>query len=86
MKGYNKEIADKLAADFEKLTGMSLNDTSRKTNSVMIRCLFYKVLENFNYMNDRLISEWFETRGVKKNRSSIFIAMTNVDQYYIEYP
>ena len=86
MRGYNKKIADKLAADFEGLTGMSLNDTSRKVNSVMIRCLFYKVLENFNYMNDRLISEWFETRGVKKNRSSIFIAMTNVDKYYIEYP
>ena len=86
MRGYNKKIADKLAADFEGLTGMSLNDTSRKVNSVMIRCLFYKVLENFNYMNDRLISEWFETRGVKKNRSSIFISMSNVDKYYKEYP
>ena len=86
MKGYNKEIADELAADFEKLTGMSLSDTSRKTNSVITRCLFYKVLEKFNYMNDRLIAEWFETRGIKKNRSSIFIAMTNVDTYYKTYP
>ncbi len=86
MKGYNKEMADKLALDFEELTKMSLNDSSRKTNSVIIRCLFYKVLESFNYMNDRLISEWFETRGVKKDRSSIFIAMTNVDKYYKEYP
>jgi len=66
MKGYNKDMADKLALDFEELTKMSLNDSSRKTNSVIIRCLFYKVLESFNYMNDRLISEWFETRGVKK--------------------
>ena len=86
MNGYNKEIADKLAEDFEKITGMSLNDTSRKTNSVITRCLFYKVLEKFNYMNDRLIAEWFETRGIKKNRSSIFIAMSNVDIYYKTYP
>ena len=55
MKGYNREMADKLALDFEELTKMSLNDSSRKTNSVIIRCLFYKVLESFNYMNDRLI-------------------------------
>jgi len=86
MNGYNKEIADKLATDFEKITGMSLNDTSRRTNSVIIRCLFYNVLHKFNYMNDRLIAEWFETRGIKKNRSSIFIAMSNVDIYYKTYP
>jgi hypothetical protein len=86
MRGYNIETADQLAADFEKLTGISLNDTSRKTNSVITRSLFYKVLEKFNYMNDRLISEWFERRGVKRNRSSIFHSMANVDKYYKRYP
>ena len=86
MRKYNKEKADKLALDFEKLTGMSLNDNSKKTNSVIVRCLFYKVLERFNDMNDRLISEWFQSIGVKKNRSSIFTAMSNTDKYYKDYP
>ena len=43
---YNKELADKLAKDFEELTGIDLNDGSRKTEVMIARTLFYKILRN----------------------------------------
>ena len=54
---YNKELADKLAKDFEELTGIDLNDGSRKTEVMIARTLFYKILRDINvyniYFNDR---------------------------------
>jgi len=86
MIDYNKENADKLARDFEKLTGISLNSGSRKTSIMITRTLFYKILKDFNFMNDRMISEWFKGRGIDKNRSSIYQSLDKISIYYKSFP
>ena len=82
MVGYNKEAADELAIDFELLTGIDINSTSRETKIMYSRTLFYKVLKDVNFMNDRMISDWFKSRGVKRNRASIFQALSKINIYY----
>lgn len=86
MIDYNKETADELARDFEVLTGIDLNTNSRKTEIMITRTLFYKVLRDVNYMNDRMIAEWFKKRGLKRNRSSILQALQKIGLYYKTYP
>jgi hypothetical protein len=44
MIDYKKETADELARDFEVLTGIDLNTNSRKTEIMITRTLFYKIL------------------------------------------
>ena len=47
MRGaYNKEAADELAIDFELLTGIDINSTSRETKIMYSRTLFYKILKD----------------------------------------
>ena len=83
MRGpYNKETADELAIDFELLTGIDINSTSRETKIMYSRTLFYKILKDVNYMNDRMIADWFKSRGVKRNRASIFHALSKINIYY----
>ena len=82
---YNKENADELAKDFELLTGINLGSDSRETEIMITRTLFYKVLKDLNFMNDRMISEWFALRGSKKGRSSITHALSKVSVYYKSY-
>ena len=85
MLGYNKDNADELAKDFEELTGIQLNSDSRETDIMITRTLFYKILKDLNFMNDRMISEWFELRGVNKGRSSITHALHKIGIYYKSY-
>ena len=82
---YNKELADKLAKDFEELTGIDLNDGSRKTEVMIARTLFYKILRDINFMKDRMIASWFKSRGVKRDRSSIFQSLQKINIYYKSY-
>lgn len=86
MLGYNKENADELARDFEELTRVELNSDSRETEIMITRTLFYKILKDLNFMNDRMISEWFEERGVNKGRSSITHALSKIGIYYKSFP
>ena len=86
MLGYNKQNADELAIDFEKLTGIELNSDSRETEIMINRTLFYKILKELSFMNDRMISEWFESRGVYKGRSSITHALSKISIYYKSFP
>lgn len=86
MLGYNKQNADELAIDFEKLTGIELNSDSRETEIMINRTLFYKILKELSFMNDRMISEWFESRGVHKGRSSITHALSKISIYYKSFP
>lgn len=86
MLGYNKQNADELAIDFEKLTGIELNSDSRETEIMINRTLFYKILKELCFMNDRMISEWFESRGVNKGRSSITHALSKISIYYKSFP
>ena len=85
MLDYSKENADELAKDFELLTGINLGSDSRETEIMITRTLFYKVLKDLNFMNDRMISEWFALRGSKKGRSSITHALSKVSVYYKSY-
>jgi hypothetical protein len=82
MRGYNKQIADDLAKDYEQLTGIELNSNSRKTEIMITRTLFYKILKDLNFMTDEMISDWFSTRGVQKGRSSITHAVKKIGIYY----
>ena len=82
---YNKERADLLAEKFEKLTGVDIDSKSRIVDEATLKALFWKILVDFNYMNDRNISEWYKDRGVSRNRSSIHIAMSKIDIYYSNY-
>ncbi len=84
-KRYDKERADLLAERFEKLTGVDIDSKSRIVKEATLKALFWKILVDFNYMNDRNISEWYKDRGVSRNRSSIHIAMSKVGLYYSNY-
>ena len=84
-KRYDKERADLLAQRFEKLTGVDIDSKSRIVDEATLKALFWKILVDFNYMNDRNISEWYKDRGVSRNRSSIHIAMSKIDIYYSNY-
>lgn len=84
-RGYNKETANLLAQKFEKLTGVDLDSRSRVVKEATLKALFWKILMDFNYMNDRNISEWYKDRGVSRNRSSIHISMGKIDMYYSNY-
>ena len=82
---YDKERAGLLAERFQKLTGVDLDSKSRIRKEVTLKALFWKVLTDFNKMNDRNISDWYKERGVSRNRSSIHIAMSKIDVYYCNY-
>lgn len=84
-KRYDKERADLLAERFQKLTGVDIDSKSRILKEATLKALFWKILVDFNYMNDRNISEWYKDRGVSRNRSSIHIAMSKVGLYYSNY-
>ena len=82
---YNEEIANELLDNFIKLTGFDLNSRQRRPEDAYIRCLFYKVLNELNEMNDRMIAEFLEAKGRKTNRVSIYQALTKVETYYTSY-
>jgi len=66
MRDYNKENANRLAQEFEQLVDVDLTSTNRRPRNVALRALFYKVLKECNYMNDRDIEEWFAEKGNKR--------------------
>lgn len=84
-KDFEKEqlkIAEELSNDFIKLTKNNLYKKSRESYDVTTRTLFYKILNEINFMNDRQISDWFMQNGMKVNRSSIYQALNKIDIYY----
>ena len=85
MRKYNKENADRLAKQFEQLNDIDLTSSNRRPRNVALRALFYKVLKECNYMNDRDIEEWFAEKGNKRDRSSIYIALTKIRLYYEQF-
>lgn len=82
---YNEEIANELLDNFIKLTGFDLHSKKRRPEDAYIRCLFYKVLNELNGMNDRMIAEFLEAKGRKTNRVSIYQALTKVETYYTSF-
>jgi hypothetical protein len=84
---YNVEKANLLADNFKKLTNIDFKDTGKKTESMYLRMLFYKILTDMNNMNDRQIEDWFkEFHNVKRNRSSIYHALRKTEIYYNSFP
>ena len=82
---YNEEIANELLDNFSRLTGFNLQSRKRKPEDAYIRCLFYKILNEINGMNDRMIAEFLEAKGRKTNRVSIYQALKKVRTYYTSY-
>ena len=85
IRTYNVEAAQQLADKFVEITEIDLTSTSRHQEEAYLRALLYKIMVDVNGMNDRMISEWFEDIGVKRNRSSIFHALRKIDVYYESY-
>ena len=83
---YNKEVADDLVNDFCELTKLNIADNSRTNEKAFFRALLYKVLNDLNGMNDRMISDYFAQQNILRNRSSIFHALKKIDVYYDNYP
>jgi len=82
---YNEEIANELLNNFINLTGFDLQSRKRRPEDAYIRCLFYKILKDLNDMNDRMIAEFFEAKGRKTNRVSVYQALTKVETYYTSF-
>ena len=84
-KDYNVTEANKI---FEKYNSLSRFDPlikTRKTKSVYFRALLYKVLIDFNFMNDRQITDFFLSKGKKMNRVAILQAVKKIDIYYRDF-
>ena len=84
-KTYNKEKATELYNEFKELTRIDVFIRTRQTKPMTLRALFYKVLRDNNFMNDRDISEFFALNGYKINRSSIYHSLQKIDGYYFDF-
>ncbi len=82
---YNKNKAIELYNDFKQLTKVDVFNKSRKTKIMTLRSLFYKVLQDNNFMNDREIAEFFTEMEDKRNRSSIYASLTKMEHYYLNF-
>jgi len=85
MKKYDLKIANELLKEFISLTGFDLLSKKRRPEDAYIRCLFYKVLNKLNGMNDRMIADFLQSKGRKTSRVSIYQALKKVEIYYTNY-
>jgi len=85
IRTYNVDAAKQLADKFVEITEIDLTSTSRHQEESYFRALLYKIMVDVNGMNDRMISDWFQDMGVRRNRSSIFHALRKIDIYYESY-
>ena len=85
METYNRKRAVKLYNDFKQLNKVDVFNRSRETKIMVLRSLFYKVLQDNNFMNDREIADFFTEMGDKRNRSSIYISLGKMEDYYLNF-
>jgi len=85
IRTYNVEAAKQLSEKFVEITDLDLTSKTRHQEESYLRALLYKIMVDINGMNDRMISEWFQDIGVKRNRSSIFHALRKINVYYENY-
>ena len=85
IRTYNVDAAKQLADKFVEITEIDLTSTSRHQEESYFRALLYKIMVDVNGMNDRMVSDWFQDMGVRRNRSSIFHALRKIDIYYESY-
>jgi hypothetical protein len=81
-KDYSNVNANKILKDFENLSQVDPLIKSQKSKDVYFRALLYKVLMEFNYMNDRQVEALFFSKGVKRTRVAIYHAVSKIDMYY----
>lgn len=84
-KDYSIADANKILEDFQELSGVDALSLSRKPIDAYFRALLYKVLMDFNYMNDRQIEDFFWTKRVKRTRVAVYHAIRKIDLYYHNY-
>lgn len=82
---YNSENANYLLKEFKENFDFNIKSNSRTPKDAYTRCLFYKILKEFNGMNDRMISDFFKEKGSSKNRASIFHSLSKINVYYASY-
>ena len=83
MKNYNADVANMLTKCLSEAIDVDFRKVSRDDKHVYSTTLLYKLLKDYNDMNDRMISNSFsESMGVSKNRSSIYTSLKKVDVYY----
>mgnify|MGYP003647441101 FL=1 len=84
-KDFNKAEANKILKKYNSLSGFDPLIKTRETKAVYFRALLYKVLIDFNYMNDRQVTDFFLSKGKKMNRVSILQAVRKIDIYYRDF-
>jgi len=84
-KDYSIADANKILEDFQELSGVDALSLSRKPIDAYFRALLYKVLMDFNYMNDRQIEDFFWSKRVKRTRVAVYHAIRKIDLYYHNY-
>jgi len=85
MIDYNEKAANRITDDLCIQTGLDITHKTREQRNVFLRTFLYKRLKNHNFMNDRQISYFLKTRGIKIDRSSVFAALTKSDLYYMSF-
>tara|TARA_R110000851_G_scaffold183607_7_gene332925 strand:+ start:3573 stop:4130 length:558 start_codon:yes stop_codon:yes gene_type:complete len=84
-KDFNQLEADKIFNKYNSLSRFDPLVKTRETKAVYFRALLYKVLIDFNYMNDRQVVDYFLTKGKKMNRVSVLQAVRKIDIYYRDF-
>tara|TARA_R110002126_G_scaffold40976_1_gene119811 strand:+ start:1533 stop:2114 length:582 start_codon:yes stop_codon:yes gene_type:complete len=84
-KDYSIADANKILEDFQKLSGVDPLILSQKPIDAYFRALLYKVLMDFNYMNDRQIEDFFWSKRIKRTRVAVYHAIRKIDLYYHNY-
>jgi hypothetical protein len=84
-KDYSIADANKILEDFQELSGVDALSLSRKPIDAYFRALLYKVLMDFNYMNDRQIEDFFWSKRIKRTRVAVYHAIRKIDLYYHNY-
>jgi hypothetical protein len=84
-KDYNITEADKIFNKYNSLSRFDPLIKTRETKAVYFRALLYKVLMDFNYMNDRQVADYFLLKGKKTNRVSILQAVKKTGIYYRDF-
>jgi hypothetical protein len=84
-KDYSITEANKIFKKYNELSRFDPLIKTRETKAVYFRALLYKVMMEFNYMNDRQIANYFLSKGRKIDRVSVFQAVRKIDIYYRDF-
>jgi hypothetical protein len=80
-KIYDKKEATKVLKEFIEVTNFDITDNSRKEPAPAFRSLLYTLLQQKCGLNDRNMSDFLKSKGLRKDRSSIFCSRTNFKDY-----